>query len=479
MLETTDMAKKFLVTSPVVFDLDKIHLPSMANFPQKNAKGTSTTEGAGAIEMTRIDEDHEDEAEIDDETTSMGRPVTFHQDVFRSMNVQHAFVDALSIDYNIAFRGSICTPREKVESRRMLVATMRRSVELLILFVTGNFKNQLLIYRSALPQLTALVGPLKMPNWPGHDTDFTEEHWSEMVPPTSKEPANSRKRSIDDDSLTGLGAEMVIIECLRNNEDLVKDEVHRDLIETFGEILNAEVDPSESPILDFFSIICRPTNGLSEHVFDRNQQAVLDVLQMPHLERLKSCVEVALGVWKPLRPGMTAPECAMPERIVDLLCRITDQGNVRTATRLQRSGVTVEVILKCIGERIATIVATDSSTNVITGRGGSSEGRRAKPKPPKKAKKGSLRGGGVLKKRMDDKRKATEQPSEDEIYHQDEYLCNLLRLLAGHMSVLVVAPRVYRSPTSVRSSTVLRFPYVVNSFNFALLCLIFSVAGGE
>ena len=42
------------------------------------------------------------------------------------MNVQHAFVDALSIDYNIAFRGSICTPREKVESRRMLVATMRR-----------------------------------------------------------------------------------------------------------------------------------------------------------------------------------------------------------------------------------------------------------------------------------------------------------------------------------------------------------------
>ena len=56
----------------------------------------------------------------------------------------------------------MCSPEEKLESRRMLVATVRRSVELLVLFVKGNSKNQEIVFRSAMPLLRQLTGPLVM-----------------------------------------------------------------------------------------------------------------------------------------------------------------------------------------------------------------------------------------------------------------------------------------------------------------------------
>jgi hypothetical protein len=41
-------------------------------------------------------------------------PSAFHQDVLRSMNLQATLVAALSMDYNLAFRGSICSSDDKV-----------------------------------------------------------------------------------------------------------------------------------------------------------------------------------------------------------------------------------------------------------------------------------------------------------------------------------------------------------------------------
>jgi len=55
----------------------------------------------------------------------------------------------------------------------------------------------------------------------------------------------------------GMGAEAVVVECLRGNSIIADDLIPRDLFETFGELLNREEDPSTSPLLDFFSLVCQ------------------------------------------------------------------------------------------------------------------------------------------------------------------------------------------------------------------------------
>ena len=53
-------------------------------------------------------------------------------------------------------------------------------------------------------------------------------------------------------------AEEVILECMRNNEYLCAEQLPRDLFEEFGRLLDAEPDPSASPILEFFLLACLP-----------------------------------------------------------------------------------------------------------------------------------------------------------------------------------------------------------------------------
>ena len=64
------------------------------------------------------------------------------------------------------------------------MATQRVIVRLLVDFVTGNAKNQAIIFR-ALPLLRGLMGPLVLPPWPA--ADFTEEQKAQVgqAPPRS------------------------------------------------------------------------------------------------------------------------------------------------------------------------------------------------------------------------------------------------------------------------------------------------------
>eukprot|EP00615_Pteridomonas_danica_P005853 CAMPEP_0114339576 /NCGR_PEP_ID=MMETSP0101-20121206/7817_1 /TAXON_ID=38822 ORGANISM="Pteridomonas danica, Strain PT" /NCGR_SAMPLE_ID=MMETSP0101 /ASSEMBLY_ACC=CAM_ASM_000211 /LENGTH=2941 /DNA_ID=CAMNT_0001472581 /DNA_START=113 /DNA_END=8938 /DNA_ORIENTATION=+ len=253
----------------------------------------------------------EDEVEEDDEM----QPTTIHQDIARSLNLQTTLVEALIIDYNLSFKGSICSGEEKVQSRKYLVDVQKRFMEVLIVFVTGNEANQTLIFNKAIPHLMNHLGAMKLPEvWP---EDFKEELKQQL--PISP----------------GMNAEAVVIECLRKNEHLCSEVVTRELFVTFGHILNEFPDPSVSPVLEFFEIVCRPCNK----AIIRNQSWTVDVFLSDDLPNLKNCVASVFGIGNP---------CAAPDRIARLLCACIAEDNIQTASHLQRSRLTMDANLLVI-----------------------------------------------------------------------------------------------------------------------------------
>jgi len=60
-------------------------------------------------------------------------------------------------------RGSICSDADKAESRAKLVAALRSFMEVLQVFVTGNPKNQQLVFLDLLPALRKHLGLLQLP----------------------------------------------------------------------------------------------------------------------------------------------------------------------------------------------------------------------------------------------------------------------------------------------------------------------------
>jgi hypothetical protein len=81
------------------------------------------------------------ELEIED------RPQKFHQDMLRSLNLHDVLSEALKMDYNLAFKGSICTLVEKDESRNIILSSQRCLFEIMILFVENNVENQKLLMK--------------------------------------------------------------------------------------------------------------------------------------------------------------------------------------------------------------------------------------------------------------------------------------------------------------------------------------------
>lgn len=88
-------------------------------------------------------------------------PTEIHQNITRSLNLQATLVEALLIDYNLSFKGSICSGEEKVQSRKYLVEVQRRFMDVLIYFVTGNEVNQTLVFTSAIKHITSHLGKSK------------------------------------------------------------------------------------------------------------------------------------------------------------------------------------------------------------------------------------------------------------------------------------------------------------------------------
>jgi hypothetical protein len=226
VVRTCDRLCEFLYHEPLNYDSQKLKKGAanrnslLAMRMEVNSGSTVGSSGEGnnplfAASMegkTGMDEDA-------DGAAGEGLPVPFHQDVLRAMNVQNTLLAALAIDYNISFMGSICSNEDKVKSREMLVHVQRKLVEVLVLFVKGNPKNQNAVFAS-VKGLRRHLGPLKHPpTWPA---DFGEEFRARL--PTAP----------------GLNTEEAIIECLRNNTELCQNEVPRDLLEEFGSLMDQE-----------------------------------------------------------------------------------------------------------------------------------------------------------------------------------------------------------------------------------------------
>jgi hypothetical protein len=62
--------------------------------------------------------------------------------MLRSLNLQDILAEALNMDYNLAFKGSICTLEQKIESRNMIMSSQRSLFEIMTLFVANNGENQ-------------------------------------------------------------------------------------------------------------------------------------------------------------------------------------------------------------------------------------------------------------------------------------------------------------------------------------------------
>ena len=260
----------------------------------------------------------------EDEDEDGDGPVGFHQDILRSMNLQATLVEALNMDYNLSFKGSICSSDDKVKSREMLVHVQRKLVETLVNFVKGNEKNQHCIF-AHLGMLRRHLGKLKLPElWP---EDFGPAHQARL-PVTP-----------------GLNAEEVIIECVRGNADLCQNQVPRDLLEEFGTLMDQEPDPSDCDQLELFQLMCLP-DGPDGRSVPRNQEMVLEVLLSDRLAHLRACQEAV--VFGPARsPGAAG---AKPERIAWLLSACICQNNVKTAAKLQSRRMGIDATMSKIDD---------------------------------------------------------------------------------------------------------------------------------
>jgi hypothetical protein len=239
------------------------------------------------------------------------------QDILRSMDLQTSLIDSLRMNYNISFKGSICPPEDKIKSRDLLVNAQRKLIELLVMFVKDNTKNQNIVFKR-LDALRKHFGPLNLPVIA--TDDFTEAHEKQLA----TEP--------------GMNTEAVIVECLRNNAQLCQDEVPRELIEEFGVLVDASGDPTTCPNLELFSIVCQPNGGVSK-VIPRNQEMVLDVLLSDKLRKLPDTIK---AIFSSDNSSNMAGSGLRPERIVQLFSACIRQGNLRTASKLQAHRVSVE-----------------------------------------------------------------------------------------------------------------------------------------
>jgi len=330
LLNICDRLSEFLVTKPIENKADGLGKiakaeNSMGKIMQKlqvarapkfleMKTSMSTVKGAEEVSMST------DEEEKVSAATRI--PVKLHQDILRSIQFDRVVRSALGMDYNISFRGaSESSPADKCKSRAMLLDVQRRLLDVVRLYAKNNTENQHEVFSKELPGLVRHLGPLKDPEWA---SDVTEEQ---------------RRRFIVE-SGSGLNTEALIVECLEGNADLC-EHVHRDLVEEFGDLLEAQDDPSKAlHVLDFFKVICLPS-GASGKAIPRNQEMCLDVLLSPELSNVSKSFEMAMS----RGDGDGQHDLAYPERFIDLFSATLQAHNLRAQAKLQQKGFRLEKTL--------------------------------------------------------------------------------------------------------------------------------------
>lgn len=254
-------------------------------------------------------------------------PVRERQDVLRALGVQRLFVEALRIDYNLSFGNhSGLSFAENVKSRAVILGLQKQIVDVALLYVKGNEKNQKVIFEN-VDLVAKFLGP-------------------PVLPPISSEANRARLQAVQPRTL---GAELIIIECLKGNGDLCES-IPMSLLEKFASLLGAESDLSTSPYLDLFMTACEPFGSEAEPL-PRNQDAVLEVI-----------FSEKFAVGKKLKAYFSGSVGAAPGRLIDFMRSLISADNLKTATKLQARHFTIDMSVSVLSRLLAEL--TSSSTTV-------------------------------------------------------------------------------------------------------------------
>jgi hypothetical protein len=381
-------------------------------------------------------EDDDDDDDNDDGAKS-NCPVHEHQDVLRAMNLQLALTKALAIDYNLVFKGSICSPEDKIESRNIHIGVMRKVIEMMTDFVSGNEKNQEIIFLTSLTDLRYHLGDLKLP------INLNKDDYDEFE--------NNPKFKSQLITQPGLNSESVIIECLKGNIRLCSEEIPRILFEEFGELLNNEPEVSESRLLEFFHITMLP-NPLLDSLF-RNQESTLDVLLSPKFVSIKSNIESVffMNYHQSLPPN--------PENIINLLSTCIMNQNGITSSRLQANGYSIDATIYALSKVLDKIElksngASDIMKEITLQHSEHHHHKRGSGLYPSCGGGGGGGGGGLRESTvMAVKEQAAFHSKEytesrkimENLLLNDAHFTSLLMFLSHQLRSLVIDPRLFRN----------------------------------
>jgi hypothetical protein len=349
VLRTCAKINAFMLHKPLVYPKVKVNKPSKME-KELSAFHLSfhADKVSEALHASSNDQD-------DDEQVGFNMPYPFHQDVLRSMNLQTSLVESLNIDYNLSFKGSICSSDDKINSRNYLIDVQYLLIQSLCLFVKGNTKNQKVIFKH-LKRLRYHMGRLKLPETLPPVEDFTNEHKAKLV------------------TFPGMNTESVIIECLKNNWELCESAVPRDLLEDFGALLESEMDPSKSHKLQLFKIMCSPVQY--GRTIPRNQEMVVDVLLSDNLPHLQETLELAFTIVEPndnddddeetknnssppsssTPPSSSYSKLACPENILTVLNGTILEKNIKCAAKLQGKRFTIDGTIKSMDRLLSCLL---------------------------------------------------------------------------------------------------------------------------
>lgn len=258
-------------------------------------------------------------------------PNAHHQSILCALNLQSVLSRAISMDAEIAWKGSMCTLREKVESERRLVLCKRSLLRLSTAFVQGCRPNQIAMFDN-LEGLKLLATP----------SAFRKEELSSGLDERKAAVLSGELSDLTDASLDKKWpftceeiAQDLISQIFKGNEELC-DKVPLDLLELFGSLANAHLPcPSSSPALDFFFIVIQPEKF---PLRDAQMRVCKILLDHEHYPNLADAVRRSLST-----QSMTDSTLKDPSRLIKLLTLCMIGGNEVVASDLtQQASLTID-----------------------------------------------------------------------------------------------------------------------------------------
>jgi hypothetical protein len=281
------------------------------------------------------------------------------QHILRACNLQAVLVEAVSLEQDIAWKGSICTPREKDESERRLTLVKRAMLRLALSFAEKNPQNQAAVF-GALPDLTRLATPPELATDETRDGQGFNDKAPDYVPSPGLASLQVRDPSMAWPHTLHEYGQALLTEVLRGNE-LLAEQVPSAVRQLFAAVAELADDVSSSPALASLQTLClperRPVKGdqiavaeilTSERKFPRifaaARQAVMGVEADDGWSGGGGKGSTALAAKGAAKSTAAGHALLDPARVVKLLSTCLEGGNEDAAAALaQNAGLTLDV----------------------------------------------------------------------------------------------------------------------------------------